>query len=89
MQMKSPEMKNTHKMKNTLGLTNSILGTTEEKISEVADMAIANIQNEGQKEFFKKEHSISDQWDNIKQSNLSVIGVKRNSDGGPGDRTII
>lgn len=45
--MKSLEIKNISEMKDTLDGINGILSTTEEKISELENMEIENIQNEG------------------------------------------
>lgn len=47
-------------------------------MNKLADIVIEMIQDEAHKEKDggkKKEQSLSDLWDNIKQSNICVIGV--------------
>lgn len=54
------------------------LDTTEEKTSEFKDIEIEIFQNKTQCEkILKKTQSISELWNNIKQSNIHVITYRK------------
>ena len=64
-------------IKNTLEGTNSRITETEERISGLEDRMVeitAEEQNEG-KGMKRIEESLRDLWDNIKCTNIQVIGV--------------
>ena len=75
---KQTEMNNTiTKIKNILERTNSRITLSEKQISELEDRMVevtAEEQNEG-KGMKRIEESLRDLWDNIKCTNIQVIGV--------------
>ena len=80
------EVKNKHtsntitEIKNILEGINSRISEAEERISEVEDKMI-EIISEDQKKLKKKknenEDSLRDVWDNIKHTNIQIIGVPK------------
>ena len=64
-------------MKNMLERINSRLGDIEECISDLEDRRMETTQSEQQKEkqIFKNENSLRDFWNNIKHTNINIIGV--------------
>ena len=75
---KHTEMNNTiTEIKNTLKGTKSCITEAEERISKLEDRMVeitAEEQNKG-KEMKRIEESLRDLWDNIKCTNIRVIGV--------------
>ena len=64
-------------MKNTLEGINSRITDAEEQISDLEDRMVeitATEQNKG-KRMKTSEDSLRDLWDNIKRTNISIIGV--------------
>ena len=62
-------------MKNTLeGTLLRRLGDTEARISNLEDRIMENTQSKKNK-FLKNEDSLRDLWDNIKHTNILIIGV--------------
>ena len=75
---KQTEMNNTiTEMKTTLEGINSRITEAEECISEVEDRMVEIIATEQDKEKTMKrnEDSLQDLWDNIKHTNIHIIGV--------------
>ena len=75
---KQTEMNNTiTEMKNTLEGTNNRITEAEERISDLEDRMVEFTAAEQNKEKRKKrnEDSLRDLWDNIKHTNIHVIGV--------------
>ena len=79
------ELKNKHaetnttitEIKNTLEGINSIISEAEEQISELEDKMV-KITSEEQnrvKRMKRTEDSLKDFWDNIKHTNIRIIGV--------------
>ena len=67
-----------YKLGNTLAGVTGRLDTKEEKISEPKDLTIETIQNETQRKriiFFLNEQSITELWNNFKQSDICIIGI--------------
>ena len=64
-------------LKNTLDGLNSRLDEVKAQISELKDKAMEITQTEQQngKRIFKREDTLRDLWDNIKQNNIHIIGV--------------
>jgi len=75
---KQTEMNNTiTKIKNTLEGNNSRIIESEERISELEDRMVeitAEDQNKG-KRMKRTEDSLRDFWDNIKCTNIHVVGI--------------
>ena len=75
---KQTEMTNTiTEMKNTLEGINSRITEAEEQISDLEDRMVeitAAEQNKG-KRMKRNEDSLRDLWDNIKCTNIRIIGV--------------
>ena len=63
-------------MKNNLEGTNRRLTEAEERINEVADIVvdITATENNKEKRMKKTEESLRDIWDNIKCTNICIIG---------------
>ena len=71
-------MKNTiNEIKNTLEGINSRITQAEERISELEDKIVETTTAEQNKEKKMKriEYSLRDLWDNIKHTNIRIIGV--------------
>ena len=65
------------KMKNTLEGINSRITEAEERISDLEDRMVEFIAMEQNKEkrMKRNEDSLRDLWDNIKRTNILIIGV--------------
>ena len=64
-------------MKNTLEGNNSRITEAEERVSDLEDRMVeitATEQNKG-KRMKRNEDSLRDLWDNIKHTNIHIIGV--------------
>ena len=75
---KHTEMNNTiTEIKNTLEGINSIISEAEERISELEDkmMEITFEEQNKVKIMRRTEDSLRDLWDNIKNTNIQIIGV--------------
>ena len=75
---KQTEMNNTiTEMKNALEGINSRITEAEERISELEDRMVEIIAEEQNKEkrMKRNEDSLRDHWDNIKRTNIRIIGV--------------
>ena len=73
-------MKNTiTEMKNTLEGINSRINNTEEWISELEDRAveIADAEQRGKKRMKRNEDSLRDLCDNIKHTDICIIGIPK------------
>ena len=64
-------------MKNTLEGINSRLKYSEEQISELEDRAveITAAKQKKEKRMKRNEDSLRDLWDNIRHTNICIIGV--------------
>ena len=64
-------------MKNTLDGINSRITEAEEWISELEDrmVEITAMEQNKEKRMKRNEDSLRDLWDNIKQTNILIIGV--------------
>ena len=71
-----------NEIKNTLEGTNSRLTETEDRISEVEDKMVEINEAERKKEKRIKinEDNLRDLWDNVKHSNIWIIGVPEEED---------
>ena len=76
---KQTEMNNTiTEIKNTLERINSRITEAEERISDLEDRMVeftATGQNE-EKRMKRNEDSLRDLWDNIKLTNIHIIGIQ-------------
>ena len=80
---KQTEMNNTiTEMKNTLEGINSRITEAEERISELEDRRVENTATEQNKEkrMKRNEDSLRDLWDNIKGTNIHIIGIPEEQD---------
>ena len=71
-------MKNTiNEIKNTLDGINSRVTEAEERISDLKDkmVEITTAEQDKEKRMKRTEDSLRDLWDNIKRSNIRIIGV--------------
>ena len=62
-------------IKSTLDATNSRITEAEERISEVEDRMVEINEAERKKRIKRNEDNLRDLWDNVKCSNIQVIGV--------------
>ena len=75
---KKEEMQNTiTEIKNSLEATNSRIPEAEEQISEVEDrlVEITNAEQKREKRLKRNEESLRELWDNVKGTNIRIIGV--------------
>ena len=72
----------TTEIKNTVAGTNSRITEAEEWVSEMEDriVKISEAEQNKQKRMKKSEDSLRDHWDNIKHTNIQVIGVPEEED---------
>ena len=72
------------KMKNTLEGINSRITEAEEQINDLEDRMVEFTATEQNKEKRKKrnEDSLRDHWDNIKCTNIRIIGVPEREEKG-------
>ena len=71
--------KTTTEIKNTLEGINSRISEAEEWISELEDemVEITSEEQNKVKRMKKTEDSLRDLWDNIKRTNIQIIGVQK------------
>ena len=72
-------MKNTiNEIKNTLDRINSRITEAEERVSDLEDKMVEITTGDQNKEKRMKrtEDSLRDLWDNIKRTNIQIIGVR-------------
>ena len=71
-----------NEIKNTLEGTNSRITEAEDRISEVEDRMVEINETERKKEkrIKRNEDNLRDLWDNVKHSNIRVIGVPEEED---------
>uniref|UniRef100_A0A8W4FJB2 LINE-1 retrotransposable element ORF1 protein n=1 Tax=Sus scrofa TaxID=9823 RepID=A0A8W4FJB2_PIG len=64
-------------IKNSLEATNSRIQEAEEQISEVEDrlVEITNAEQKREKRLKRNEESLRELWDNVKCTNIRIIGV--------------
>ena len=64
-------------MKNTLGGINSRLNEAEERISELEDRMVETtaVEQNEEERMKRNKDSLRDLWDNIKHTNIHIIGV--------------
>ena len=76
--LKQEEMQNTiTEIKNSLGAANSRIQEAEEWISEVEDrlVEIMDVEQKREKRLKRNEDSLRELWDNVKCTNIRIIGV--------------
>ena len=74
-------MNNTiNKIKNSLEGINSRIIESEEQISDLEDkiVEITTAEQNKEKRMKRIEDSLRDFWDNIKRTNIQIIGVEKN-----------
>ena len=71
-----------NEIKNTLEGTKSRIAEAEDRISEVEDRMVEVNETERKKEkrIKRNEDNIRDLWDNVKCSNIRIIGVQEEED---------
>ena len=64
-------------IKNSLEAANSRIQEAEERISEVEDrlVEIMDAEQKREKRFKRNEESLRELWDNVKCTNIRIIGV--------------
>ena len=78
MKIKQAEMQNTiTEIKNSLEAANSRVQEAEERISEVEDrlVEITDAEQKREKRLKTNEESLRELWDNMKCTNIRIIGV--------------
>ena len=77
-------------MKNTLEGINSRITETEERISELEDrmVEITAAEQNKEKRMKRNEDSLRDLWDNIKHTNIRIIGVPEEEEKEKGSQKI-
>ena len=77
-------------VKNTLEGINSRISEAEEQISKLEDKMMETTADEENKvkRMKRAEHSLRDLWDNIKCSNIQIIGVPEEEEKKKGDEKI-
>ena len=80
----------TTEMKNTLEGINSRITEAEEQISELEDRMVEITATEQNKDrrMKRNEDSLRDLWDNIKHTNIQIIGVPEEEETGKGPEKI-
>ena len=76
--LKQEEMQNTiMEIKNSLEAANSRIQEVEEWISKVEDrlVEITDAEEKGKKRLRRNEESLRELWDNVKRTNIHIIGV--------------
>ena len=76
--IKQEEMQNTiTEIKNSLEEANSRIQEAEEQISEVEDrlVEITDVEQKREKRLKRNEDSLRELWDNVKCTNIHIIGV--------------
>ena len=71
-----------NEIKNTLEATNSKITEEEDKISALEDRMVEINESERKKEkrIKRNEDNIRDLWDNVKCSNIRIVGVPEEED---------
>ena len=69
-----------NKIKNTLEGTNSRIMEAEDRISKVEDKMLEINEAERKKRIKRNEDNLRDLWDNVKRSNIRIIGVPEEED---------
>ena len=71
-----------NEIKNTLEGTNSRITEAEDRISEVEDrmVEINEAERKKEKRIRRNEDNLRDLWDNVKRSNIRIIGVPEEED---------
>ena len=85
-------MKNTiNEIKNTLDGINSRITEAEEKISDLEDkmVEITTTEQDKEKRMKRTEDSLRDLWDNIKLTNIRIIGVPEEGEKKKGTEKIV
>ena len=75
---KQEEMQNTTtEIKNSRGAANSRIQEAEEWINEVEDrlVEITDVEQKREKRLKRNEESLREPWDNVKRTNIRIIGV--------------
>ena len=81
LKLKQAEVQNTiTEIKNSLETTNSRIQESEEQISKVEDRLV-EITDVKQKRLKRNEDSLKEFWDNIKCTNICIIGVPEKREG--------
>ena len=78
LKIKQSEMQNTiTEIKNSVETSNSRIQEAEERISEVEDrlVEITDAEQKREKELKRNEDSLRELWDNVKCTNICIIGV--------------
>ena len=72
----------TNEIKNTLEVTKSRITEAEDRISEVEDIMVEINETERKKEkrIKRNEDNLRDIWDNVKRTNIQIIGVPEEED---------
>ena len=76
--LKQEEMQNTiTEIKNSLEAANSRIQEAEERISKVEDrlVEITDVEQKREKRLKTNEESLRELWDNVKWTNIHIIGV--------------
>ena len=75
--LKHEEMQNTITEINSVEAANSRIQKAEERISEVEDrlVEITNVEQKREKRLKTNEESLRELWDNVKCTNICIIGV--------------
>ena len=76
--LKQEEMQNTiTEIKNSPEAANSTIQEAEEQISEVEDrlVEITDAEKKREKRLKRNEESLRELWDNVKRTNIRIIGV--------------
>ena len=77
-------------IKSTLDGANSRITEAEDRISEVEDrMVEINEAERGKKRIKRNEDNLRDLWDNVKHSNIQIIGVPEEEDKKKGHEKIL
>ena len=80
-----------NEIKNTLKGTNSRIMEAEDRISDVEDRMVEINESERKKEkrIKRNEDNLRDLWDNVKRSNIRIIGVPEEEDKPKGHEKIL
>ena len=64
-------------IKNSLAAANSRIQEAEEQISDAEDrlVGITHVEQESEKRLTTSEESLRELWDNVKRTNIHIIGV--------------
>ena len=90
--LKQEEMQNTTtELKNSLEAANSRILEAEERISEVGDrlVEITDAEQKREKRSKTNEESLRELWDNVKCTNIHIIGVPEGEERNKGKEEIL